>query len=128
MPISENIKILRERYDITQKELAEIAGVSNKAISTWEVGSFEPRMGAIQRMADYFGLKKGNLIDDGGMDLIGIEKRGHKIPVLGKVPAGIPVEAIQDVVDYEEIPEKMFRTGDYLWWAVMDSNHDRNFI
>ena len=80
MSISENIKILRERYDITQKELAEIAGVSNKAISTWEVGSFEPRMGAIQRMADYFGLKKGNLIDDGGMDLIGIEKKRPQNP------------------------------------------------
>lgn len=34
MSISENIKILRERYDITQKELAEIAGVSNKASNT----------------------------------------------------------------------------------------------
>ena len=70
MSISENIKILRYRYDITQKELAEIAGVSDKAVSTWELGTYEPRMGAIQKIADHFGIQKSNIIEDGGMDLL----------------------------------------------------------
>ena len=74
MPISDNIKILRERFGITQKELAEIAGVSDKAVSTWELGTYEPRMGAIQRIADYFGIQKSNLIEDDGMKLIKISK------------------------------------------------------
>lgn len=74
MSISENIKILRERFGITQKELAEIAGVSDKAVSTWELGTYEPRMGAIQKIADYFGVQKSNIIEDGGMDLIKIGK------------------------------------------------------
>ena len=65
--ISKNIKILRERYNLSQKELAVIAGVSDKAVSSWERGTKEPRMGAIQKLAEHFNLKKSNLIEDGGM-------------------------------------------------------------
>lgn len=67
MPISQNIKLLRERFGITQKELAEIAGVTDKAVSTWELGTNEPRMGAIQKISDHFGIKKSLLIEDDGM-------------------------------------------------------------
>jgi len=68
MGIEENIKKLREKYGLTQEELAKIAGVTNKAVSTWETGAKEPRMGAIERIANHFGIKKSNLIEDGGMD------------------------------------------------------------
>lgn len=54
--ISKNIKILRERYNLSQKELAVIAGVSDKAVSSWERGTKEPRMGAIQKLAEHFNL------------------------------------------------------------------------
>ena len=67
MSISENIKLLREKYRLSQKDLALIAGVSDKAVSTWERGLKEPRMGAIQKIADHFRIKKSNLIEDGGM-------------------------------------------------------------
>ena len=67
MGISENIKILRERYGLSQKELGQIAGVSDKAVSTWEQGLKEPRMGAIQKLADYFSIRKSDIIEDGGI-------------------------------------------------------------
>lgn len=70
MAISENIKKLRDRYNLTQQDLADIAGVTNKAVSAWETGQKEPRMGAIEKIAARFGLKKSNLIEEGGMDLI----------------------------------------------------------
>jgi len=63
MDISQNIKRLREEYGITQAELAKIAGVTNKAVSMWEMGNSEPRMGAVQKIADYFGIKKSDVID-----------------------------------------------------------------
>lgn len=69
MGISENIKILRDRYGLTQHDLAEIAGVTNKAVSAWETGQKEPRMGAIEKIAGHFHIKKSNLIEDGGMDI-----------------------------------------------------------
>ena len=67
MTISKNIKSIREQYNLSQKELALIAGVSEQAVSTWETGIREPRMGAIQKIADHFGLKKSDIID--GKDL-----------------------------------------------------------
>ena len=67
MGISENIKILRERYGLSQKELGQIAGVSDKAVSTWEQGLKEPRMGTIQKLADYFSIRKSDIIEDGGL-------------------------------------------------------------
>jgi len=47
--------------------------VYRKAIR--ECGSKEPRMGAIQKIADHFGLKKSNLIEDNGLT----EKQGYYI-------------------------------------------------
>jgi transcriptional regulator with XRE-family HTH domain len=62
--IKENIKSLRLKHGLSQKELADIAGVSDKAVSTWELGTNEPRMGAIQKIADHFGILKSDIIED----------------------------------------------------------------
>jgi len=68
MGISENIKLLRYKYKLTQDELGKIAGVSGKAVSTWENGTKEPRMGAIQKIADHFNISKSSIIEDGGLE------------------------------------------------------------
>ena len=46
MSIGENIKSLRESRGLTQAQLGDAVGVSDKAVSTWESGKREPRMGA----------------------------------------------------------------------------------
>ena len=71
MGIKENLKALRKQHNLSQQEMAKIAGVSDKAISTWESGTRIPRMGAIQKMADYFGLQKSDIIEDNSRILSG---------------------------------------------------------
>lgn len=112
MGIAENLKNLRAKYKLSQKELATIAGVSDKAVSTWENGIKEPRMGAIQKIADHFGLLKSDLIED--KPILGTKKLATRIPVLGRVVAGVPLEAITDILDWEEIPESMAKTGEFF--------------
>lgn len=68
MGIPENIKMLREKYKLTQDDLGKIAGVSGKAVHTWEAGLREPRMGAIQKIADHFRISKSSIIEDGGLN------------------------------------------------------------
>lgn len=68
--VASNIKKLRAIFNVTQKELAAIAGVTENAVSKWENGYAEPRMGAIERMAACYRISKSHLIEDGGMDLI----------------------------------------------------------
>lgn len=63
MSISTNIKKYREAYNLTQEELAKICGVTNKAVSTWEKGIKTPRMGSIEKMAEYFHIKLSDLIE-----------------------------------------------------------------
>lgn len=64
MPVGENIKRLREARGLTQAQLGEIAGVTDKAVSTWESGKKDPRMGAIQRICDYFKISKSEILLD----------------------------------------------------------------
>lgn len=65
MGIAENIKRLRLEHGLSQAELGAIAGVTDKAVSTWETGAKEPRMNAIGRIADYFHIQKSDIIEDG---------------------------------------------------------------
>lgn len=62
-----NIARLRMLSGMTQDDFARVAGVSRSAVAQWERGSAEPRMGAIQRLSDYFHVPKAWVIEDGGM-------------------------------------------------------------
>lgn len=64
MSIGNNIKQLRLKYGLDQVQLGEIAGVTDKAVSSWENNISVPRMGAIEKMATYFGIKKSDIIED----------------------------------------------------------------
>lgn len=76
MGVGENIVKLRTLTNTTQQQLADIAGVSRSAVSLWEIGKAEPRMGAVQSMADHFRIRKANIIEDGGMDNISVSANG----------------------------------------------------
>lgn len=56
MTIGENIKSLRESRGLTQAKLGNAVGVSDKAVSTWESGKREPRMGTAEKLAEFFGV------------------------------------------------------------------------
>ncbi len=64
MSIAENIRRLRLQHGLSQAELGAIAGVTDKAVSTWETGAKEPRMAAIQKIADHFHISKSQIIED----------------------------------------------------------------
>lgn len=116
MSIADNIKRLRERYNLTQDELGEIAGVSGGAVSTWERGTAEPRMGAIQRMSDHFGISKSDIVDDIDYNVEPVKLSSSiTIPVYGRVPAGTPIEAIEDVDEYIDVPAEFAKGGKKLF-------------
>lgn len=47
----------------SQKEVADAIGVSPQTFNTWMQGIALPRMGKVQKLADYFGIAKSDLID-----------------------------------------------------------------
>lgn len=64
-------------------------------------------------MANYFGISKADLVDEHSPSTTST-KKGTTIKILGHVAAGIPIEAIEDVIDEEEIPEELARTGEFF--------------
>ncbi|MBO7685205.1 MAG: helix-turn-helix transcriptional regulator [Kiritimatiellae bacterium] len=64
MNVGESIRRIRREHDLTQEQLGRIAGVTAMAVSQWENGRAVPRMGAIQLMADYFGIPKSAIMGD----------------------------------------------------------------
>ncbi|TYP56803.1 helix-turn-helix domain-containing protein [Thermosediminibacter litoriperuensis] len=52
--IGERIKSLREERKITQQELAQYLGVSQKTISNYEKGERSPDPETLKKIADYF--------------------------------------------------------------------------
>lgn len=105
--LGDNIRKYRIIKHMTQLDLAKLLNVSDKTVSSWETGEKIPRMGNIEKIANCFGLNKTDLIED-------TSKSRFKIPVLGKVIAGYPVEAVENIIDYEEITSKMASLGEYF--------------
>lgn len=98
----------------TQKEIAHAIEVSPQTFNTWCQGIAIPRMGKVQRLADYFGIGKSDLIDDKPILSTSPSSHGVIVNVLGRVAAGIPIEAIENIIDTEEITEDLARTGKFF--------------
>ena len=54
----------------------------------------------------------------GGLDSKSIKKNINEIPVLGKIAAGTPIEAIQNQVDKVAIPEELSKNGEHFGLKV----------
>lgn len=61
---SRNLNRYLSKYEKTQKEVADSIEVSPQTFNTWCQGIALPRMGKIQKLADYFHIDKSDLIDD----------------------------------------------------------------
>lgn len=105
MSIARNIRAVRTRNNLTQEEFGEIVGVSSMAVSQWETGRAVPRMGAVQKISDYFHISKGSLIDEDSSTLTKLPISGSTatlpLRTLGKVHAGVMDD--ETICDDEEI-------------------------
>lgn len=110
---SNNLLRLLSRSDKTQKEVADAISVSPQTFNTWCQGIALPRMGKVQRLADYFNVSKSDLIDEQPSKKYKTYKC-IKIPVFGTVAAGTPTDAIENILGYEDIPEEWAKYGDYF--------------
>lgn len=107
---------LRKSRNLSQKELARELNSTQNTLSNWETGKREPDFETISTLANYFHVTTDYLI--GNSDVRTFSKKVKKIPVLGYVRAGIPIEAIEEILDYEEISEGMASQGEYFGLSV----------
>lgn len=101
------IKQLRESRGLNQEELGSIVGVSDKTVSSWEINRTEPKMGIVQKLADYFNVTTDYLIKGEVENNSFLEEFNNiykiettKIPFLGEIACGDPIFADEDRESY----------------------------
>lgn len=113
------IKELRTKKGLSQAQLAKILNIDRSTVNKYESGQSRP-IRYINKLADLFGVSADYIL---GLDGESRKEQNPppksvKIPVLGYITAGIPIEANTDIEDYEEIPAEMAEKGEYFAWRV----------
>lgn len=104
------IKLAREDLKLTKRELAKRLGVHESSINKYEKGLVDIPLSKISELSRVLNVTEAYLM--------GWEEeqktQGLKIPVLGTVAAGIPISAIEDILDYEEVPQSWENQGEFF--------------
>lgn len=114
------LKHAMELRDIRQAELVELTGISKGALSSYLSGRYAPKQNSIYLLSKALRINEAWLMGaDVPMDSDAKEEpqsKYHpiKIPVLGRVATGVPLEAVEEIIDTEEIPEEMAKTGEFF--------------
>lgn len=109
--VGQRIFQARKRRKITRKEIADFLQVHETTIKRYEDGDTKKLpTDRLEKIAKYLNTSIDYLMgwDDEQ------SPQGIQIPVLGTVPAGIPISAIEDIIDYEEIPKSWENQGEFF--------------
>lgn len=114
LELYKNIKRLREERGLSQDALAKLTGYTDRSsITKIEKGQVDLQQSKIELFAKALGTTSRDLVG-WDIDFPSSSKKGITINVLGRVAAGVPIEAIEDIIDTEEITEDMARTGEFF--------------
>lgn len=133
MTLGEWIKNYRYTHSLSMQDMADMCGFSKAYIGQLEKGvnpstgkPISPTIQAFDKIARAVGLDLDaflkeldgtqlvTLLPDKKKEHTSYHAKGIRIPVLGRVAAGIPIEAIEDIDEWEEIPESLAKTGEYF--------------
>ena len=114
--IGAQLKELRKKANLTQIEFAEKFNISKGTIAMWETDKRQPDHETLLKIADFFGVSTDYILGrtpiEKNVEAFSYEDSDIiRIPILGRIPAGIPMEAIEDILDYEEAPAYWARGG-----------------
>jgi len=118
MKMGDIIRDERQKADMTQEQLAEYLGLKKSAVAKYENGRVKNiKRSIIAKMAELFHCEPSYLMgfsetfEAVEAKVRDKSKRFIEIDVLGSVPAGVPTEAMEDIVGQVEIPEEWTADG-----------------
>lgn len=97
---------------MSMRSLAEKTGISASTISRYANGMIDPKVPTVYTLARALRVSPEWLIGANASDRR--KTKSVKIPVLGVVRAGLPMDAVENIIDYEEISEEMARQGEFF--------------
>lgn len=129
--MAENINRYMEKKGINAKQLAEILDFPYTTVLSWINAANYPRIDKIEQMADFFGVKKSDLIEDKIDAIINRHPDLHPIrkirsvPILGTIACGTPIWAEENFEGYIGI-DPMHMDGEFALICKGDSMVDAN--
>ena len=124
-----NLKLLLEKKSATQKDLADYLGIHPASVNVWIRGRGLPEMSKIDKICTFFGVNEAELLGYTPPETIELNEqpanplrpseKGVRVPVLGYVAAGVPIEAVENIVGYEEIPADWIKSRDVFFGLVV---------
>ena len=126
MTVGERIKEVREKIGMSQVDFADKINVSKQTLYKYENNLITNiPSDKIEAAAKLSGVSPAYLmgwtpVEEAAKAMEDLAEagirasKGVKINVLGRVAAGIPIDAIEDIIDTEEITEDLAKTGEFF--------------
>lgn len=118
MDFGDRIKYLREYNGYDQMYVCDRLKIEQSALSNYENNRRTPKFDLVNKFAELYNVSIDYLLGrEEKQDktvYVTPDKKGVSIPVLGHVQAGIPIETITNVLDYEDISSEMAAGGEYF--------------
>lgn len=138
---SDRLKKAMSLKGMKQVDLCNKTGLDKALISNYLSGKYKAKQDKLHKLAialdvsegwlmgydvdidrEWFEEKEPSELNIDNARYIETTSKNIKIPVLGKVPAGIPIEAIEDILGYEELPASMLRNGENYFALKVDGD------
>lgn len=124
MSVGDRVKQRRKELNMSVDELAKKINKDRSTIYRYESHEIEDLpLSIVEPLAKALHTTTGYI-----MGWNNSEKNNRLIPVLGSVRAGYPAEAVENILDYEEITEEMANNGEYFALRVNGDSMEPRFV
>lgn len=117
---AKNLQYYMEINNKDRNDLARDLNLPYTTITSWCKGEFYPRIDKIQLLANYFNIQKADLVES--RNTLAHTSNSAVVFVYGTIPAGIPMECIEDIIDTEEISADMLKGGKQYFGLKIKGN------
>ncbi len=112
---NERLRALRIKAGLSQNEIAKKIFISQPAYAKYELGTATPNPDTLSLLANILQVSVDYLL---GNSTVSTRDGYIRIPVLGRVAAGIPIDAIEEIIDWEDISATAAADGEYFGLVI----------
>lgn len=131
------LKSVREGLGYSTHDVNKLCEISQSYISLMENGKRKPSPIILKKLSETYFLDYFDLLEKANyIDFIEMEKNFDKniqcmdkktkdsavVLIYGSIPAGVPMECIEDIIDTEEIPADMLKGGKQYFGLKVKGN------
>ncbi len=134
--LGEYLKNIRENLDYSTREISKLCDISQSFISLMENGKRKASPIILKKLADIYFIDYIDLLKKAEYDdliqllnvennIQGMDKKSEGSAVVfiyGSIPAGTPMECIEDIIDTEEIDSEMLKGGKQYFGLQVKGN------